>query len=847
MIGLFLLFTYNVFSQKNEKKIYSSALDTLWSRSLYINKMTTDGKWVVLTEAFDHKENVIFLKHTADTIAFQFTKSQWIRFSDNNRWFGCINDNKILTIIDLVKFTKEVYNNTETFSFSKSGNYIAAIQQKNTNAKDLLITNLSTKDTSSIQGVTNYIWHPEKNKLLFSTYRGEQSKVGVYDLDNLKYIILEENINNINMNLLWSGSDHVAIFSELLNNRNLIQYVSLNGIYKTLDKVLLQKKFPGHSIGKRPIISSDDGKKIFFYREVKNEYESTINDVEIWDTEVPWIYPRMKVYKEKKLEQLLTVWYPETNKLVAIETEDAPTSELYLNHQYAVVYNEIQYEPLYKEFSNADIYIKNIESGTKRLIIENQYTQQGFITISPSGNQIAYFKNKHWWLYDINKNQHVNITKNLKSNFANVESDRAGDVFPFGNPGWSENDKNIILYDKYDIWLISTDGSNAERITKGREEMIKYRLTQDYQIKENNLTNNINFSSTFFNPDRGMILEVHDYSLHKTGYALFKKDQQMKTIIFEDKKVDRIMVSEDFSKVVFRKQKFNEPPVIYGIDLKNNETHLIYQSNRELMNYDLGNANIISYKIGNRILSGTLVYPSNFDQGKKYPMIVYIYEKTSNQINEFSPPSSYDYTGFNTLSYSTNGYFVLYPDIAYVISEPGVSALNCVTEAVNKSLEFEYIDKKRIGLIGHSYGGYQSAFIATHSNIFAAIVAGAAVTNFSSHYHSVGWNFNQSEIWRYENQQWRMGNSYYNIKDAYIRNSPLNHVEKITTPLLLWTGKKDYRINWMQSIEMFLAMKRLNKKGKLLLIDNEGHGIMNKTNQKILSNQIMNWFDTYCK
>lgn len=847
-IFILLLGTCSVSAQNRQKKVYTPDLDSLWSRSTYINKMTTDGKWVVFTEAFDLKENVLFLKHTTDTVTFQFPGSEWIRLSDNNRWFGCITSNKELNVIDLKNRNKETYDDIQSYDFSKSGDYLAAFQKNAEITGTLLVIDLNSKVVSSIQGVKKYVWHPKQNSLLVTTHEENQNKVVFYDVEDFSLNVLKENENSSYNHLLWSDSGNAVVFSEQLNRKNYLHYYPLNGKLKTLDNTVLERKFPQYKISNQSFYISDDGKKILFYRQSKKDDTGNEKEtMEVWNTEDPWIYPKMKEYGERELQHLLTAWYPETNEIIAIETEDMPTAALDVNHNYAIVFNKLKYEPMYKEFPNTDIYVKNMESGAKHLVVQNQYTESGFVTISPYGNYIAYFQNNHWWVYDINKNQTVNLTKDLKVSFENFERDRAGNIFPSGNPGWSVIDEFIILYDQYDIWLMSPDGTHKERITNGREEKIKYRISKEYSRNEYYfLTVNVNFSSSPFNLDKGVVLEMHD-DFHKTGYAIWKKGNKMRKVIFEDKKIDGVLASEDFSNIVFRKQKFNEPPGIYGLNPEKNRQYLIYQSNDELLDYDLGNAELIKYKIDEKMLSGTLIYPANFNPQKKYPMIVYIYEKQSGKLNIFAPPSVYDFIGFNTLKYTINGYFVLYPDISYTIGEPGMSALNCVTSAVNKALESGHINKNKIGLVGHSFGGYESAFIVTQTDMFAAVVAGASVTDFTSHYHSVGWNWNQPEMWRYESQQWRMGESYYNIKDAYLQNSPIHHVENVKTPLLLWTGKEDYQVHWTQSIEMFLALKRLEKKSKLLLFENEAHVLMNKDNQKKLSKEILDWFEKYCK
>ena len=849
ILSIAILFvTFNISAQNWQKKQYTSDKDSLWSRSTYIYKMTTNGKWVALMEAFDHKENILLLKHTTDTISFKFPESQWIMFSDNNRWFGCIASNKELHLIDLNTLTKDSYTDIESYKFSKSGDFVAALQKNEDRIGTLLIINLKTKAVSPIEGVIKYVWHPKRNSLLIAINKEDQNKTVLYDIDDLSLKVLKENHNSSYNHLLWSSSGNTLVFTEQINQKNSLHHYQLDGVIKTLDDITIENKFPQSNISNLAPFVSSDGKKILFYRQINKESPfDKKNTWEVWNTEDPWIYPKMKEHEEREVQSQLTAWYPEANELIVIETEGQPTAALNINHDYAVVYDKLQYEPLYKEFPNVDIYAKNMKNGQTHLVVQNQYTGAAFVSISPYGKYITYFKNKHWWVYDIKRGQTKNITKDLGVSFENLERDRAGDVYPYGNPGWSENDEFIILYDQYDIWLISPDGCYREKITKGREEKIKYRINRDY--RRNNyhyLTVNIHLSSSPFNLDKEIILEMYD-DLHKTGYALWNRENKIRRMIFEDRKMDDILISEDFSNIVFRKQKFNQPPGIYNLNTEKNKQHLIYQSNKELLNYDLGRAELIKYTLDKAVLSGSLLYPANFNPQKKYPMVVCIYEKSSSQLNVFNSPSDYGYVGFNPLKYTANGYFVLYPDISYTIGDPGVSALNCVTAAVNKALESGYVDKNKIGLIGHSFGGYESAFIATQTDLFAAIVAGASVTNFTSHYHGVGWNFNQPEMWRYESQQWRMGDSYYNSKDAYLRNSPIHHVENVRTPLLLWTGKEDYQVSWMQSIEMFLALKRLDKKSKLLLFENETHGLKDKENQKKLSSEIMDWFERYCK
>nr|WP_277875379.1 prolyl oligopeptidase family serine peptidase [Aequorivita sp. KMM 9714] len=520
-----------------------------------------------------------------------------------------------------------------------------------------------------------------------------------------------------------------------------------------------------------------------------------------------------------------------------------------INHDFAVVYDQLQYEPLYKYFPNVDLYLKNLKTGELRLICENQYTGGNYVTISPTGKYITYFKGTDWWVYNVKTDENVNITKESHQIFYNSEHQLPGDAFPYGNPGWLQNEEYLALYDQFDIWLMSPDGKIKKRITRGREENIRYRINRDDGRKPFNfLTINHNFSSSTFASDNGILLELFDYKSYKTGFAYWNENSEIQPLLLENGKIDQVHIDQDSRVLVYRHQRFDQPISIHSYDLKKKTKRIIHQTNKELMDYDLGTSEFIEYGLEDGTsLRGSLIYPANYDSNKKYPLIVEIYEKESRDINNFEPPSNLSYDGFNLLKFTLNDYFVLYPDIFYTIGEPGVSALKSVSAAVEKVLETGLVDKKRIGLIGHSFGGYETAFIITQTDLFAVAVAGAPITDVVNYYHQVHWDSKYEQMWRLENQQFRFGNSFYKMKDAFFRNSPLQHVEKIETPLLLWTGNTDTNVNWSQSVQMFLALKRLKKKAKLILYDKEGHAINKAENQTHLSETIFQWMENHLK
>lgn len=845
LIVIILSFNF-VWPQDTQKKKYNSESDSLWSHYTYLHKISPNGKWVVIHDLFHNKENEVILQNTSNLTSFTLKDCKAIEFSNNNKWFAGFIGKEELIIIDLLKNDKKVYEGIEPqeLSFSASGEHLALYNKDSENNKNLNIINLESQKTKVIADVTEFKWHPSKDKLLI--IRGEQKSVEQYNAINDKSETVINCLDGFFTNLQWTDSNE-AVFLKNQNNRTSIMFLNSEGEIKSLENEIITEFQKEFKISKIQPIGSRDGKKVFFYRErmhgIDDKEKYLFSDVEIWNSKDPWIQPRMQSYQENKLNFLLTAWFPKTNKVIAIETEQTPTSALDTDHDFALVYNKLDYEPLYKFFPNADLYSKNFQTGEVNLITKNQYTEEKFITISPEGKYISFFKDNNWWIYSIKQKTILNLTEDLPINFENNDLNYRNVIYPHGNPGWLNNDTYIILYDKYDIWKISSDGKEKIRLTRGREDEIIYRL-----LKEPKRTIGPSFGSTSYNENKPLVIEIFDKKNNKSGLALLQKNDSIQTIIFEDQKIDNILIAKDFSKIFYRKQKYNFPKAIYKINLNERNESLIFQSNRELLYYDFGKVEFLQYPgLNQELLTGALVYPSNYDSSKKYPLIVQIYEKESRQVNIFEPPSDYGINQFNLLKYITNGYFVFYPDFNFEIGNPGGSAVKCLSSAMKKVLENDNIDKNKIGLIGHSFGGYETAFIISQTDMFATAVAGAPVTDLIDFYHSIFWGFNINQLWRMESQQFRMGTSFYKSKNDYYKNSAFHNIENINTPLLLWSGKLDSNINWHQSVKLFMGLKRLNKKAKMLLFNNESHNLMKPENQKILSQEVFNWMECFLK
>ncbi|GEM52733.1 hypothetical protein EB1_25230 [Empedobacter brevis NBRC 14943 = ATCC 43319] len=839
LIGLLLLPLSG--QEIRNKKTYTADLDSLWSTNSHVTDLSSDGRWVAFVDVYNHGDRKLFLSKTDGKNRLEFGHSESYKFSGDNNWFAFISSKKELILIDLKTQIRRTYSNVFSFEFSDNGHFITMDHSAPATKKSISVENLQNRNSIKLDNVLDYTWNPAYNLMAINRKTDEKSEILLVDATDNKIQLIQQAKDSSYSNLSWNDSGNSLVFSETLNNQTTIHFYKLNGVKMTIDNALVKAKFPHTVMSNKEILVSDNGNNVFFYRRIEDAEPVDDYGVQIWETTDPWAYPKMKNYREAEAPFLLTLWDTSSNQLKEIADKETPSAKFNPNHSHALVFYRLKYEPQYKEYEDVDVFLKDYQSGKKTRIVEKLYTQNGFFRFSPSGRYFVYFKNDDWWVYDAQKNNTRNLTGNLNESFVEKELYWTKDGEPYGNPGWSDDEKYIILHDKYDVWLMGVDGKAQRKITSGKEKKISYRIWRDDSkyIKSSQY-----LTSYAYDLKKGILLTMSGDDL-QTGYA-FWDGKKTNSLIYEPLKVNDALLSSDRNTVVLKKSKYNLPPAIYSFHIAKGSETLLFQSNQELLGYDLGKSEILSYKNPkNDFSKAALLYPANFDPQKKYPMITWIYDNNSVVLN--SAPSGFDIIGFNVLKYVTNGYFIFLPDLTYKIGQPGVSATASLQLAINEALKNTFIDKEKLGLIGHSWGGYETSFIVTQTDLFAAAVSGAAANDLISKYHDVAWSMRTEQMWRFENQQYRMGDSFYKIKEKYYRNSPLHQVENIKTPLLLWTGDKDDNVNWTQSVYMYNALKRLNKPGKLLLFNNEGHFIFDKKKQQILSTEIFEWFNRYLK
>lgn len=496
-----------------------------------------------------------------------------------------------------------------------------------------------------------------------------------------------------------------------------------------------------------------------------------------------------------------------------------------------------QFEENWRDPIPKDIYLIDKRGGGRKLLVEafdgNFAPAQNapFLFLYPFNKEI-------WFSIDLESGEWYSLSNKLPYPIADEDFDRPQPAGTYGQFGVTADGKYFLVNDKYDIWALPIRGDgNPIELTKGlgRKRNVRFRL-----VKGNtNEGSAVDLSAPF-------LLSYLNLDNYDSGFYLGSIRHEPKKLIEGSYKYSYSKLLPNGNHLI-KQENFSEAPDywIYSKDFSKGDR--ITQLNEQLENFKMGSAEVISWRDSLGFSYRGLLYkPYDYDSNKIYPTIVHIYETKTEGRHLFYTPEA-TVSEINPLMYVNSGYVIFMPDIAYTIGAPGASALKSVKSGVEYLIGAKISDPNLIGIQGHSWGGYQTAYILTQSNLFKCGCIETAVANMTSAYSGLRAGPGKSRMFMYESTQSRIGGTLWNKRDNFIFNSPLFYLDRVTAPILSRHCDGDEAVPFSQGLELFMGLKRLGKQIWMFNYRGEGHNLRKRECVLDWNLRMKEFFDFYLK
>jgi dienelactone hydrolase len=480
----------------------------------------------------------------------------------------------------------------------------------------------------------------------------------------------------------------------------------------------------------------------------------------------------------------------------------------------------------------ADVYAINMATGERKLALKQSRWTYG---ASPTGTHFAYYLDGQYWVYDLTSGQTTNLTKSVPTSFINTEDDHNIDRPPVPFVGWARDGKSVILSDNWDLWQVPISGGAGTNLTlNGKKEQVRYRRPVVLDPEQRG-----------FDLSGPVYIDVYGEWTKRNGIGVIEPGKPgVKRIMWDEAGYGGLLKARKADVYLYTRQTFRDAPDYYVTDASVSNGRKITDLNEQQAPFLWSSGTILVDYVSAKgdKLQGALHLPANYEKGKQYPTIVFFYEKMSQNAFQYARPTA---NGFNISVYNSNGYAVFDPDITYKLNDPGMSAVWCLVPGVKAAIATGVVDAKRVGIHGHSWGGYQTAFTITQTDLFAAAVAGAPLTDMISMYGIIYKNTGGTNGEIFESSQGRFTSGPWENWEAYTRNSPVAQAAKVKTPLLMLHNDKDGAVDFTQGIEYFNTLRRMQKPVVLLEYPGENHSLAKRANQKDYTVRMKEFFDHY--
>lgn len=735
----------------------------------------------------------------------------------------------------------------------------------------LVLRNLETHVERRFPFVENYRFSEDGSQLAFTTSarEGEQDGVHVVQLSDMKTTTVLSGLGEYGQVVFSKDGKQLAFLTDRDDTNSDEPKWSLY-LWKSGQKVAQVASGPeSKGLPEGWVVASnsapmftEDGRRLLFRTrpgpEDKPDAEAEQEPkakLDIWHWQDPFLQPQqlLQVARERG-RSYQAVYDLRTRKTLQLATLEIPSVSVDPRSEADIAlgvspdkYNKMR---SWDTQGFSDWHLIDLKTGVAR---ELARMKRGSPSLSPSGKFVSWWDGeaRTWFSLptselkgkDVSEVQPVDIGSAVGQPLFDELHDSPSLPGPYGVAGWLADDAGLLIYDSWDLWLVDPSGSDAPVCVtggEGRNQKIKFRRVR------------LDFDERTIDLSKPQTLSALVHQTKASGYYRLAPagedgSSDLQPLIMLDENVDGLRKAKESDAVLFTRSTFSRCPDLWASTMEFKTMRRLTRSNPQQDDYVWGSAELVHWNAKDgQPLDGILYKPEGFDADKKYPMLVYFYERNSDNLHSYYAPAA-GRSIINFSFYVSRGYVVFIPDIPYKVGEPGPSAANAILPGVESILAEGYVDPQRVGMQGHSWGGYQTAYLVTQTDMFACAESGAPVSNMTSAYGGIRWGSGMSRMFQYEKTQSRIGGTLWEDRDKYIANSPVFFADQVNTPLLILHNDEDTAVPWYQGIELFVALRRLEKPAWMLNYNGDPHWVMSDANRMDFAMRMQQFFDHYLK
>ncbi|MFN1834529.1 prolyl oligopeptidase family serine peptidase [Balneola sp. MJW-20] len=856
--------------------------------------LSEKGDWTAYEVWPDRGDGIVRVKSTNGRNSWDIPLGASPRISGDGAWVAAyrkvplavsLSEKKDIPVQGLTLLSTEdgtviQLDSVRSFQFSEDGKWLAVQHMQSKEVDDLksknkrlgtevILHDLGRGDEYSLDFVREMAFDSLSQYLAYTVVDTSGSNNGLYYF-NLKArasSTVDKTENGLYANLTWDHDPQRLAFTKAEMDTSFIDGLASLHLWSVssgaLNTLLEAGDAPDgyHLRTNNQLVFTNDGNRLFFgvmdqdmseldmvTGEESDEEEVDIYDIEsivedrgmdLWHGEDPLIKPQEIVTWNRRKDHLYTaVYHLDRDEWVQLADKEMPDLSIAHNDRYLIGYSDLPYR-IEQTWDGGyrDYYRVDVNTGERMVLLEHFGWS---VDLAPGGKYAAYYDKGNWYLMNMGDGTVKDLTGSLENPFYDEDHDYPSDVPGYGVAGWVEDDRAVMIYDKYDIWKFDTDDGKPVNLTKGvgRAEKRIFRIEE---------MNKENFDS-FGNREELLLTSYHDLNKNFGFYSANVSRTGVNKLLEEDKKFSFVKKADEGERILYKREAYDEFPNLWVAENRDfrkvTKLSKLHEDLKEKWNW--GSAELIDWlSVDGTYIQGVVIKPDNYDPDKKYPVMTYYYRFFTDRLHDFNEPKTNHRPVF--AQYVSDEYLVFLPDIRFEIGRPGFAATKSLVPGIQKLIEMGLADKDKIGLHGHSWSGYQTAFMVTQTDIFAAAVSGAPVSNMTSAYSGIRWASGRARQFQYEKTQSRIGESLVGAPEKYIENSPVFFADKINTPMLIQHGDADGAVPWYQSIELYLAMRRFDKDVVFLQYHDEPHHLQKFPNKLDYAIRMKEYFDYYLK